>query len=1051
MTKRFCSLLLCLCMVVSMLAGTVSAAGEPIGPIADSGRSFGLLSADPTLEIGAIGEEAPTLNEPAYRTSTSSAGTDLRNAMKNRQATVEVGLRTTSASEEELEYWAYDILAWAVSHTGVGDEGDYLSMVSAVESISVDGYAEGSYAYLTYTYTLIYASTAAQEKQVTQKVQTVLSQLDVSDADDLTKAAALYDYICSTVTYTGIPTESSPDADFMAYGALVNGKANSYGFAHLFYRLALELGLDCRIIAGEVNGNDALWNIVLVDMYYYNVDAALDAGKAEYSYFLKSDEGCTGHLRYEEFATEEFYEYYPMDPVDYDGEEIAVDGGTCGEGVEWVIGHRGTLIIYGNGPMDHYTEEGMGYNTPKTVPWYNYKEYIRVIIVDEGVTTIGRGSFNSCHGLHTVAIAGTVETLTEYAFSNCDLLTTVILSEGLTAIDTKAFSSCSNLAEITLPSTVQSIGYQAFYLTDLKSIVIPAAVTFIDEDAFESCYELEEIIVEEGNKAYTSVDGVLYDKAVTHLIKCPEGKVGKLVIPDSVVSMVDYSAAHTNYLTDVVIGNGMEIIPEGAFWYSNLTGVTIGTGVKEIHAYAFENCRNLTTIRFQGSAPEIEWYALSNVRNATAYYPAGDPTWTEEVMHQGGSGITWVAECANHKIVLLNAKEATCTEDGYTGDEGCATCGEIVTAGSVIPALGHNYGKPAYLGREDGHRYTCSRCGEAKIEACSFDAVTVVKEATLHNSGIKKHSCTACGGSYEAAYQYRISGSGRVETGIEVANQLKAVLGVEKFDAIIIANGDNFADALAGSYLASAKGAPILLHRNSGAGDNLNEAYIAENLEEGGTVYLLGGNAAIPDAIEENFTALGYKVVRLSGDSRFLTNLAILEEAGVAGKEILICTGWNYADSLSASATGLPILMLNTVADKLTAEQIAFLEANAGNKFTIIGGVSAVSSKLESDIAAIVGDVDRIYGDSREATSVAVAQRYVKNPATVLIAYSRNFPDGLCGGPLAYAMKAPLLLINSKKEADAAAYVSANGIARGIVLGGTAAVTEASVTAIFGE
>ena len=192
-------------------------------------------------------------------------------------------------------------------------------------------------------------------------------------------------------------------------------------------------------------------------------------------------------------------------------------------------------------------------------------------------------------------------------------------------------------------------------------------------------------------------------------------------------------------------------------------------------------------------------------------------------------------------------------------------------------------------------------------------------------------------------------------------------------------------------------------------------------------------------------------MVRLSGDSRFLTNLAILEEAGVAGKEILICTGWNYADSLSASATGLPILMLNTVADKLTAEQIAFLEANAGNKFTIIGGVSAVSSKLESDIAAIVGDVDRIYGDSREATSVAVAQRYVKNPATVLIAYSRNFPDGLCGGPLAYAMKAPLLLINSTKEADAAAYVSANGIARGIVLGGTAAVTEASVTAIFGE
>ena len=103
-----------------------------------------------------------------------------------------------------------------------------------------------------------------------------------------------------------------------------------------------------------------------------------------------------------------------------------------------------------------------------------------------------------------------------------------------------------------------------------------------------------------------------------------------------------------------------------------------------------------------------------------------------------------------------------------------------------------------------------------------------------------------------------------------------------------------------------------------------------------------------------------------------------------------------------------------------------------------------------ADMEAIVGNVDRIYGDSREATSVLVAETYFEDPGLVLVAYSRNFPDGLCGGPLAYALGAPILLTNAGQEAVAAEYVAENGITKGLILGGTAAISEATVDAVFG-
>lgn len=296
---------------------------------------------------------------------------------------------------------------------------------------------------------------------------------------------------------------------------------------------------------------------------------------------------------------------------------------------------------------------------------------------------------------------------------------------------------------------------------------------------------------------------------------------------------------------------------------------------------------------------------------------------------------------------------------------------------------------------------------------------------------------------------FRLYGEDRVRTAIAVADKLKQVLGRDSFDTIIIANGDNFADALTGSYLATVRKAPILLYRASSV--SLNEAYIRDNLSSDGIVYILGGPVAVPAEVESNLKNAGYNVQRLYGDTRYSTNLRILEVTGVEDEEILICSGVEYADSLSASATGLPIVMVNSITETFTEEQIAFFKEHADNDFTIIGGNKAISEKLEADIESLVGSVNRIYGDNREYTSVAVAQHYFGTPDRVLITFSRNFPDGLCGGPLAHVMSAPLLLVNAGMESPAAEYVATHKIAAGIVLGGTAVVSDETIEIVFAQ
>ena len=276
----------------------------------------------------------------------------------------------------------------------------------------------------------------------------------------------------------------------------------------------------------------------------------------------------------------------------------------------------------------------------------------------------------------------------------------------------------------------------------------------------------------------------------------------------------------------------------------------------------------------------------------------------------------------------------------------------------------------------------------------------------------------------------RIAGSNRYETAIEAAEQLKLSMGVSAFENIVIASGKDYADALAGAYLAKVKNAPILLVNDQTV--SRVSSYTSANLAAGGTVYILGGTGAVPESMESALQ--GLRTERLAGSNRYLTNLEILEASGVTDEEILVCSGRAFPDALSASAVGKPILLTNA---SLLPEQEEYLATVNTSKYWLIGGPAAVTQSVEDSLAAKGTEVSRLAGANRYSTSTAVAKQFFDGSAeNTVLSYADNFPDGLAGGPVAMSLGAPLILVKHGSTREAGNYLSGSGITDAYVMGG---------------
>ncbi|MGN0203131.1 MAG: transglutaminase domain-containing protein, partial [Coprococcus sp.] len=256
--------------------------------------------------------------EQEYTDSVQEAAAQIRRGMKQREETIVVYYQSALDSKDDIAPLAKELAAEALVHTGNPEEGDYLKWQYGGWTADINFNQENGIYYMTFTYTYTYYTTIEQEEAVDEKMNEVLTQLDVEGKRDYVKVRAVYDYICEHVTYDN-DNKNNKDykLQYTAYGALIDEKAVCQGYAVLFYRMALELGIDSRLIAGTGNGESHGWNIVELEGLYYNGDTTWDAGEEEYDYFLKCEANFKGHERNEEYTTDDFNKAYPMAAEDY--------------------------------------------------------------------------------------------------------------------------------------------------------------------------------------------------------------------------------------------------------------------------------------------------------------------------------------------------------------------------------------------------------------------------------------------------------------------------------------------------------------------------------------------------------------------------------------------------------------------------------------------------------------------------------------------------------------------------------------------------------------
>ena len=232
------------------------------------------------------------------------------------------------------------------------------------------------------------------------------------------------------------------------------------------------------------------------------------------------------------------------------------------------------------------------------------------LILPDHITQIYNYAFFDCNSLTSIIIPDGVTSIDSYAFANCSSLTSVTIPDSVTSIGGCAFEGCSNLTNITIPESVTSIDYGAFYdCSSLTSITIPNSVTSIEEDAFNGCNSLTNIYITD-IAAWCKISGLGYlmNSQANKNLYLNNTLLTELVIPDGITSIYNYAFARCSNLTNIVIPDGVTVIGAYAFkGCGNLTSIIIPDSVTKINYHAFEGCGNLT-IYCEATKEPNGWY-----------------------------------------------------------------------------------------------------------------------------------------------------------------------------------------------------------------------------------------------------------------------------------------------------------------------------------------------------------------------------------------------------------------------------------------------------------
>lgn len=339
--------------------------------------------------------------------------------------------------------------------------------------------------------------------------------------------------------------------------------------------------------------------------------------------------------------------------------------GSLGKNITWTLEGSSdsgyTIRISGSGDTPDY-------DYTSDIPWYSHINEIKSVIVEDGITGLGKSSFYKSTSIQSVKLADSVRSIGEMCFFRNGSLEKIELGNGLTSIGEAAFS-VSNLKKVSLPigithiesdtfygckqlesinlEHVKSIGRRAFYFcSNLSGINLSADIEQLEYAAFRGCSSIDKVNI--GSK--------LSELSEQVFAECSSLK--EIYIPDNITAIQKAAFYECTALGQVTGAKNVEVLGEMAFngaksletypfgdkvrfignsafsgcssfkidkipdsvtfmgtWAFGSTAIEtieFGSGLTYINSYAFSYCSNLTKVTFPSNIESIKIYAFSH-------------------------------------------------------------------------------------------------------------------------------------------------------------------------------------------------------------------------------------------------------------------------------------------------------------------------------------------------------------------------------------------------------------------------------------------------------